>query len=140
MLATLSEEATKWRFFSTVRPLDHEWLIVFCNIDYDRHMAIVAEVKEKGKRRIIGVARLIKNPPMFATAEFAVLIHDAYQGLGLGYKLTEMLITIGRRGGLEGIEGLLLTGNTRMLKICGELGFSYKVTSDGTTEVMLRLK
>ena len=139
MLATLSEEATKWRFFSTVRPLDHEWLIVFCNIDYDRHMAIVAEVNEKGKKKIIGVARLIKNP-VSATAEFAVLVHDAYQGRGLGYKLTEMLIEIGRRGGLEGIEGQLLTGNTRMLKICRELGFSYKVTPDGTTEVILRLK
>ena len=139
MLATLSEEATKWRFFSMVRPLDHEWLIVFCNIDYDRHMAIVAEVKEKGKRRIIGVARLIKNPDL-VTAEFAVLVHDAYQGRGLGYKLTEMLIAIGRRGGLKGIEGQLLTGNTRMFRICRDLGFSYTLKPDGITEVMQRLK
>ena len=139
LLATLSDEALRWRFFSAVRRMDHEWLILFCNIDYDRHMAMVAEVKEKGKRRIIGVARLIKNPDL-VTAEFAVLVHDGYQGRGVGYKLTEMLIEIGRRGGLEEIEGEVLTGNGRMLKICRELGFSRTLMPDGITEVMLRLK
>ena len=139
LLATLSEEAMRWRFFSAVRPLDHDWLILFCNIDYDRHMAIVAEVRGKGKRRIIGVARLIRNP-VFVTAEFAVLVHDAYQGRGLGYKLTETLIEIGRRGGLEEIEGQVLTDNSRMLKMCKKLGFSTKWTPGGITEVRLRLK
>ena len=119
--------------------MDHDWLILFCNIDYDRHMAIVAEVKEKGKRRIIGVARLIRNP-VFVTAEFAVLVHDAYQGRGLGYKLTEMLIEIGRHGELEEIEGQVLTDNSRMLKICRELGFSTKWAPGGITEIRLRLK
>ena len=35
---------------------------MLCNIDYDRHIAMVAEVKEKEERRIIGVVRLILDP------------------------------------------------------------------------------
>ena len=31
----------------------------FCNIDYDRQLAIVAEITENGHRRIIGVGRLL---------------------------------------------------------------------------------
>jgi acetyltransferase len=51
-----------------------------------------------------------------------------------------MLIEIGRHGGLEEIEGQVLTDNRRMLKICRELGFSTKWAPGGITEIRLRLK
>jgi len=104
MLTTLSEETLRGRFFQVIKNITHEMLIRYCNIDYDREMAIVGEVREREKRRIIGIGRLIIEPD-FKKGEFAVVVHDDYQGKGLGYKLVDMLIGIGQEKGLEKIYG-----------------------------------
>jgi len=51
MLSSLSQETSRTRFFSVIKDISHEWLILFCNIDYDRHMAMVAEMEEDGKKK-----------------------------------------------------------------------------------------
>lgn len=56
---------------------------MFCNIDYDRHIAMVAEVKENDERKIVGVARLILDPD-FNSGEIAALVHDRFQRKVLG--------------------------------------------------------
>jgi len=45
----------------------------FCNIDYSREIAIVAEANTNGKRRIVGVGRLVIQPGT-ETGEFATLV------------------------------------------------------------------
>lgn len=62
----------------------HERLIGICFIDYDREMALVAEVHNphNGQDEIIGVARLIKTHGE-REAEFAVLITDRFLGKAL---------------------------------------------------------
>jgi acetyltransferase len=139
MLSTLSQETLRTRFFHIVRDISHEMLIRFCNIDYDREMAIVAEVKEGSQRRIIGIGRLIIEPD-FRSGEYAVLVHDDYQGRGLGYKLVDLIIGIAQDKGLEEIYGSVLTENNNMLKMARKLGFQYKMMSGGITEVRLALK
>lgn len=139
MLSTLSQETSRTRFFSVVKDISHEMLIRFCNIDYDREMAIVAEWKEGIRRRIIGIGRLIIEPD-FRSGEYAVLVHDDYQGKGLGYKLVDLIIGIAQDKGLEEIYGTVLTENERMLKMARKLGFQSKRMSDGITEVRLALK
>jgi len=47
MLSTLSDESLRTRFFQTIRNITHEMHVRFCNIDYDREMAIVAEVSRE---------------------------------------------------------------------------------------------
>lgn len=139
MLATLSKESLRGRFFQVIKNITHEMLIRFCNIDYDREMAIVAKVGEGENRRIIGIGRLIIEPD-FKNAEFAVVVHDDYQRRGLGYKLVDMLIGIAQEKGLEKIYGIVLTDNKRMLKVCEKLGFTIKHLSDGESRVELVLK
>jgi len=139
MLSTLSEETLRGRFFQVIKNIGHEMLIRYCNIDYDREMAIVAEVRQGEKKRIIGIGRLIVEPD-FKKGEFAVVVHDDYQRKGLGYKLVDMVIGIGQEKGLEKIYGLVLTDNRAMLRICDELGFHRRDLSDGTTWVELTLK
>jgi len=139
MLSSLSEETLRTRFFSTIKNISHEWLILFCNIDYDRHMAIVAEVRENGKEKMIGVARLIMNPDL-TSGELAVLVHDRFQGKGLGHKLVEVLIGIGRERGLENIRAEVLTENERMLKVFRRLRFTTHWLTGGTSEAELKLK
>jgi len=139
MTASLSRESMRMRLFSSLREADHEWLILFCNIDYDRHMAIVAEITENGKRKIIGVGRLVMEPD-FQSGEFAIVIHDRYQREGLGYKLVEMLIGIGRERGLEEVVGNVLAENEKMLKLARKLGFTTQWLAGGVTKVTLKLK
>ena len=139
MLTTLSEETLRGRFFHVIKNITHEMLIRYCNIDYDREMAIVGEVREREKRRIIGIGRLIIEPD-FKRGEFAVVVHDDYQGKGLGYKLVDMVIGIAQEKGLEKIYGIVLTDNKAMLRICQELGFKLRDLSDGTTWVELALR
>ena len=139
-LATaVSQESIRRRFFTSVKDMSHEWLIMFCNIDYDRHVAIVAEITENRKRKIIGVARLIMEPD-FRSGEFAILTHDAYQHKGLGYKLVSMLIEIGRERGLEEIVGDVLTENEKMLKLARKAGFTSQYAPGGISRITLKLK
>ncbi len=52
-----------------IKHITHEMHIRFCNIDYDREMAIVAEHREGGKRRILGIMGRIEFFDAFG-AEF----------------------------------------------------------------------
>ena len=137
MLTTLSQLTLKQRFFSPIKSWTHETLVRFCNIDYEREVGIVALLPEK--KRIIGIGRLIIQPD-FRTGEFAVLVHDEFQGKGLGYKLLNMLIGIGQEKGLEEIEGVVLSDNDRMIDLCKSLGFKRKLMPDGVSKVTLRLE
>ncbi len=139
MATTVSPETIRTRFFSSVKDMSHEWLIMFCNIDYDRHVAIVAEIIENRKRKIIGVGRLVMEPD-FRSGEFAILTHDQYQHKGLGYKLVGMLIEIGLEKGLEEIVGQVLTENEKMLKLARKLGFTSRWGPDGVSKITLKLK
>jgi acetyltransferase len=125
----LSEETNRYRFFNIVRNLPHSDLVRFCNIDYDREMAIVAEITEGGRHREIGVGRLIAEPDR-RRGEFAVVIADQYQAKGLGRKLVDMLIDIAEERRFESIFGVVLRDNAPMLALCREMGFSVKYEED----------
>jgi acetyltransferase len=144
MLSSLSEAATKTRFFAPLKSFPHEMLSTFCNIDYDREMAIVAESREGDIRRLAGIVRLIIDPD-YRSGEYAVLVHDTFQGKGLGYKLMDVIIGIAQEKGLEEIYGTVLSRNHKMLQMARKLGFTLKreegaFDSDDTTEVTLSLK
>ncbi len=125
----LSEETNRYRFFNIVRNLPHSDLVRFCNIDYDREIAIVAETTEGGRRREIGVGRLIAEPDR-RRGEFAVVIADQYQAKGLGRKLVDMLIDIAAERRYESIFGVVMRDNAPMLSLCREMGFTLTPEED----------
>jgi acetyltransferase len=139
MLTTLSEETLRTRFFHTVKNITHEMHVRLCNIDYDREMAIVAEIREDEKRRIIGMGRLIIEST-FRSAEYAVLVHDDYHGKGLGYKLMDVIIGIAQEKGLEELYGYVQSNNRQMLRICKRLGFVIETHPENMYKVRLALK
>ncbi len=139
MLSSLSDETLRTRFFSIFKNITHEWLILFCNIDYDRHMAIVAELEENGKKSMIGVARLIMDQDL-TSGEIAILVQDRFQRKRLGSKFVEMLIGIARERGLGVIRADVLTENESMLTVFKRLGFTTQYVPGGTSEAVLKLK
>ncbi len=116
--------------------ITHEMLVRFTNIDYDREMAIVAEYTHGKKKRIIGVGRLMGEADK-GKGEFAVLVHDDFQGRGLGFKLTDVIIGIAQEKGLREISGYIDANNRRMLRVVTGLGFVAEETVDCVTTVRL---
>jgi acetyltransferase len=139
MLSTLSEETLKRRFFQVIRSVTHEMLIKLCNIDYDREMAIVAEIREDQKRTFVGLGGLMIEPG-FKRGEFGVVVHDDYQGKGIGYKLIGSLIGIAKEKGLEEFYGIVLPENKTMIGLCQKLAFVMKPFPDGLCMLELALR
>lgn len=139
LLKTVSEETLRGRFLGNMVNVSHEMLVRFTNIDYDREMAIVAELTQGKKKRIIGVGRLMGEADR-GRGEFAVLVHDEFQGRGLGFKLTDTIIGIAQEKGLREISGYIDANNRRMLRVVTELGFIAEDTVDCVTTVRLILE
>lgn len=126
----LSEQSIRMRFFSMVKALSRESLIRLCHLDYAREMALVAEWKNaENKPEIIGVSRYYMNPQT-RSAEFAVIVRDAYQGQGLGQHLMERLIAVARERGVRRLVGLVLHENAGMLTLVKALGFREEGPAD----------
>jgi acetyltransferase len=134
---TLSEESVYNRYFSALQlsqRVAHERLTRICYNDYDREIALVAELKvPKGEeKKILGVGRLSKqhNP---GEAEFAVLINDEWQRQGLGSELLRRLIEIGRDEKLAHLSGAILGDNHAMQHICRKVGFKVEQNGDANS-------
>jgi acetyltransferase len=125
LIAGLSPESSRFRFFYIIKDISHEMLSRFCNIDYSREIAIIAESTTGGKRRNVGVGRLVIQPGT-QSGEFATLVADDFQGVGLGHKLTDMLIGIAQEKGLTGLYGVILKDNPRMIGLARSLGFKIE--------------
>lgn len=124
---TLSERSVSLRYFHAMKlsaRVSHERLTRICFIDYDRELALVAEAKDAntGERSIIGVARLGKQHGR-NEAEFAMIISDSEQRIGLGTELLKRLITVGREEHLDRITAEILPENQEMQRVCEKLGF-----------------
>jgi len=125
------------RFFQIIKDVTHETLTKYCNIDYDREMAIVAETQQD-KRRIIGAVRLITEPGR-SYGEFAVVVGDEWQGRGLGSKLLDYIIEIGREAKLDEIYGFVISENVKMMNTCAKKGFVAEPAEEGISKVVLKL-
>ncbi len=132
---TLSEESVYHRYFSALKlsqRIAHERLTRICFNDYDREIALVAELKpakKDGEKKILGVGRLSKLPEA-NEGEFAVLVSDEWHGQGLGTELLKRLIEIGRVEKLARISGQMLAENHAMQHICRKVGFKVVHDSD----------
>ena len=128
---TLSEESVYHRYFSVLKlsqRIAHERLTRICFNDYDREIALVAELKEpkSDERKILGVGRLSKLHGV-NEAEFAVLVSDDWHDLGLGTELLKRLIEIGREEKLSRIVGQIMPDNQPMRHICEKVGFKVEL-------------
>lgn len=123
LFESLSQETIYSRFFTPLKSLSHEMLVVFTQIDYDKDMALVAMDAAETEGRILGVARLVRRPGG-VEAEFAVVVRDAWQGKGIGAALMRHLLFIGEKQGMRTIWGTILPQNTQMLKLAKKLGFA----------------
>ena len=93
--ATCSIESLRSRFRYLFKAT-HETASRFCFLDYDREMAVVAELRQSGQPMFLGVAHLMADPD-HEEAEYAALVADQWQNQGLGSLLTDACLNIARR-------------------------------------------
>jgi acetyltransferase len=125
LLRRSSTDSLWKRFRYLFKEATHEMASRFCFIDYDRELALCAEVVRQGKPLLVAVARLVADPDHQA-ADYGVLVADDFQHRGLGRLLTEKCIEIGRRWGLARITGETTTDNIAMIRIFRTLGFQLE--------------
>ena len=139
MFQSFSEESIRYRFFQIIKDTPHEVRVRYCNIDYDREIAIVAELSEEGRRKILGVVRLIVEPDG-RSGEIAFIVADPWQGLGLGTRMIEYVIEICKDKGLETIYGIMLPDNRRAIRVMKDMGFTIEYRDDDTVKGILNLR
>jgi acetyltransferase len=137
-LKSLSVETMRFRFFEIIKEMSHETLTKYCNLDYDREIAIIVELQDNNKP-IIGAVRLIAEPGG-KSAEFAVLVGDKWQGLGLGSKLMDLLVEMGKDMHVEKIYGYVSANNYKMLQLSKKKGFRVETFDEETTKASLSLQ
>lgn len=138
LFETFSDQTWHHRFFGPMRDVTHDDMVRYTNIDYRREMAIIGVLEEEDKKKMIGVSRLIMDPEL-EEGEFAVVIGDPWQRLGLGEKLTRKIIEVAKDKGIEKVYGIVLRENRPMINLCKKLGFETEVESRTTLKVILHL-
>ncbi len=135
MLGSCSKESLYSRFRYFFHWETHEVATRYCYIDYDREIAIVAEIIENGQKKLIGVGRLVADPD-HETVEYAVLIVDAWQQKDLGNILTDFCLGVAEGGKLKKIVAQTTTDNKRMISVFQKRGFDVKINNhDSTVDV-----
>lgn len=131
---TLSEESVYFRYFHLMKlssRIAHERLTRICFIDYDREMALVVDYKDPvtGEHAILAAGRLSKSHAL-NEGEFAMMVSDPYQKQGLGTKLLEQLVQVGRDENLRCITAEILHENHAMQRVAEKVGFKLYRTPD----------
>ncbi len=139
MFQSFSEESIRYRFFQMIKDTPHEVRVRYCNIDYDREVALVAEITEKNRKKILGVSRLSIEPDGKG-GELAFIVGDEWQGLGLGTKLVDYTLEIAKEMKVESVYAIMLSDNNRALNLTKKMGFKLEYLSDGTAKGVLDLK
>ncbi|REG84980.1 GNAT family N-acetyltransferase [Marinomonas pollencensis] len=131
----MSKETRYLRFISNIEELTPRMLSTMSHIDYDREMAFMAVHNVDGKDRLIGTSRYIDNFDD-QSCEFAVVLDDDFQGLGLASYLMKQLFLAAADKGIRVMQGIVLAENKRMITFCKHLGFGIQRDPDDISQVI----
>jgi acetyltransferase len=137
----LSPESRYLRFFYQLHQLTPAMLARFTQVDYDREMALVAVADVAHPHdhpSFVGVARYNANPDR-ESAEFAIVVADAWHRRGVARALMSRLIASARRRGFARLVGTVLQANTTMLDFVQRLGFTVHEDPDEAEQVIVSL-
>lgn len=129
----LDESTLYTRFFGLKKNITEQELTWATEVDFLRHVALVACIREDEHERIIGGGRYIADGKSTrpSCAEIAFVVEEDYQGLGLASILLRHLILIGREQGISRFEAEVLQSNKAMLKVFSRTGLPMTTESSG---------
>ncbi len=122
LFKTFSPQTIRMRFFQDIKEIPHEQMVRYCQIDYDREIALVAAINQGASERFIGVGRLTILPDR-ETSEFAVVVGDPWQKKGIGRILTKRCLEIAKSQGVKRVFMDVLSDNVAMRRMAERMGF-----------------
>jgi len=139
MIGRCSKDSLYSRFRYFFHWQSHEVATRFCYNDYDREIAIVAELNKGNSKKLLGVGRLIADPD-HESVEYAILIEDAWQKKDLGNLLTDYCMEIAGSWNLKRFIAQTTTDNKRMISVFRKRGFDIRINAqDSTVDVTKEL-
>ena len=134
---SLSPASRRNRFHGETNGLTDSMLRYLTCVDQRWHVGLVATADEGGKEVVIADARYVVEADG-ETAEFAVAVADAWQGLGLAQQLIDTLLQTAQFSGLRWLVGEVLASNARMLAFVERCGFA--LTTRGVEPGVVRVE
>ena len=139
LFGRLSERTIELRYFGPMKQLSDAQARRFAEVDGVERYALVA-LDPEDEDEIVAVVRYDCSGDSGGSAEYAALVEDRMQGLGLGLALTRALIEAARDRGVDHLHALVLPHNTPMLKLLRSLDLPEKVRwQDGAERVDIEL-
>jgi acyl-CoA hydrolase/GNAT superfamily N-acetyltransferase len=121
----LSADTIFKRFMSHIKRIPLKQVQNFVFVDHRNEVAIVGTVPEAHGEALVAVGRYFLDPNT-NMAEAALLVHDDWQGLGIGKFLLQHLANIARRAGIAGFTAEVLRQNRAMQAVLGKSGFAVR--------------
>lgn len=136
--ARLSPESSYRRFLGAKPTLSESDARYLVDIDGCRHYALVATTAVDGHPgEIIAVARFIALPESPGTAEFAIVVGDAYQRQGLASGLIDRLAQAARQRGIGRFRAVMLSDNLAIRRLLERLSVGEaEIRSNGAVTEM----
>jgi acyl-CoA synthetase (NDP forming)/GNAT superfamily N-acetyltransferase len=136
--ARLSPESRRLRFFSETKPgLDYIESLCGENAPGKQMTFVVIRIADRVPR-VVATGSYIAHSP--DTAEFAVAVDDAFQGMGLGGLILERLSLLAVAHGFVHFMAVTDAGNRPMLDVFRSSGFAVREDyQDGYVEVDLAI-
>ena len=113
----LSTDTVYRPFHSPLHSLPPEAVERLVTVDHDRREAVAAVVGGE----VVGVARYDRSPGDPTTAEFAILVEDAWQGVGLGRQLLSELLELAAARGVRSLTATVQPDNDRVIGLIRRL-------------------
>jgi acetyltransferase len=111
------------------------------DLDYHDRLAVAAIDESPTETVIVGVARYARLDAS-RVAECAIVVADAWQGMGVGSELMRSLAAAARDRDIDDLEGTTLAENQRIVEWARRFGFGVRTepNSGGLVRVTLHLR
>jgi acetyltransferase len=122
----LSPLSRRQRFHGPVAELPDYLLRYMTEVDFDSHVALLAEVFASDEPRQVAEARWVRRDDEPATADFAVAVADDWQRSGLGTRMLRALERSARMKGIQRLSGDVQANNTPMVACMRHAGWRLR--------------
>ena len=137
MIQRLSQATRYNRFHGAVSGLSAAMLQHMTQVDHRRHLAFVITTADGDREQVVADARYVVDDEG-DSAEFAIVVDDAWQRRGLAERAVRSLGAAARRGGLRWLHGSVLAANAPMLALMQRCGF--RCTPDRKDERLVQVE
>jgi len=130
---SLSAEGRYYRFMTRLPELPTSLVQRFSAVDYQSHVALLAEVFEDDRQTMVGEARYVISETDPLSCEFAVSVADAWQELGIARAMLARLEREAAAAGLHRIVADTLLTNRAMIGLARRAGYSVTTNRHDAT-------